>query len=72
MKGLEKSELYKRIEAFRNNIGKLNFSTDNEAAIMRVQGAFWWFFFHDKEFEKILLDNYNKKKEYLPFVIIID
>ena len=72
MNGIEKSDLYKRIEALRNNIGKLNFSTDNEAVIMRVQGAFWWFFFHDKEFEKILLDNYNKKKEYLPFVIKID
>ena len=72
MNGLKKSELYERIESFRNNIVKLNFSTDNETAIMRTQGAIWWEFFHDKEFEKMLLESYNKKKDYLTFVIKID
>jgi hypothetical protein len=72
MNGIEKTELYNRIQALSNDIGKLNFSTDNEAAIKRAQGAIWWSFFQDKEFEKILLDSYNKKKGYLPFVIKIE
>lgn len=72
MNGLKKGKLDKKIEGFMNIVGKLKFSTDNDAAIKRAQGACWWFFFHDKDFEKLLLDSYNKKKDYLPFVITID
>jgi hypothetical protein len=72
MNGLKKGKLDKKIEGFMNIVGKLKFSTDNDTAIKRAQGAFWWFFFNDKDFEKLLLDSYKSKKDYLPFVIIID
>ena len=72
MNGLKQGKLDKKIEAFMNVVGKLKFSTDNDTAIKRAQGAFWWFFFHDKDFEKLLLDSYNNKKDYLPFVITIN
>lgn len=72
MNGLKKGKLDKKIKEFMNIVEKLKFSTDNDAAIKRSQGAFWWFFFNDKDFEKLLLDSYNNKKAYLPFVIKID
>jgi hypothetical protein len=70
--GLKQGKLDKKIEESMNVVGKLKFSTDNDTAIKRAQGAFWWFFFHDKDFEKLLLDSYNNKKDYLPFVITIN
>jgi hypothetical protein len=70
--GLTKGKLDKKIEEFMNIVARLNLSTDNDTAIKRAQGAFWWFFFQDKDFEKILLDSYNNKKDYLPFEITID
>ena len=67
--GLKMGKLDKKIESFMNIVGKLKLSTDNDTAIKRAQGAFWWFFFNDKEFEEILLESYNNKKNYLPFEI---
>jgi hypothetical protein len=70
--GFTEGKLGKKIEEFMNTIPKLNLSTDNDTALKRAQGALWWLLFQDKEFEKILLDNYKNKKDYLPFEITVN
>ena len=50
-------------------IKKLQFSTDYETLIKRVQGSIWSVMFLDERFANILKEGYNTKKNYLPFRI---
>jgi len=53
-------------------VKKLNLSSDMDTAIKRAQGVFWALIFKDPEFQKLLMDEYQNKKAYLPFIIIKD
>ncbi len=53
-------------------VKELNLSNDMDTAIKRAQGIFWALLFKDPEFQKLLMDPYQEKKAYLPFIIIKD
>jgi hypothetical protein len=53
-------------------VKELDLSNDMDTAIKRAQGIFWALLFKDPEFQKLLMDEYLKKKAYLPFIIIKD
>lgn len=72
MNALKKDSL-KPITARPNQIvKKLNLSTDMDTAVKRAQGVYWAILFKDPEFQKLLMNQYQKKKAYLPFVIVED
>jgi hypothetical protein len=47
----------------------LKLSTEADTAIRRAQGVFWALLFVNQDFEKLLLDQYIEKKDYLPFIV---
>ena len=67
--GSKEEKLAKKIQEYMTLVGQLGLSTDVDVATKRAQGAFWALLFRDEDFEKLLLESYNEKKDYLPFEI---
>ena len=50
-------------------VERLNLSTETDVALKRAQGVFWGLLFTDADFQKLLINQYNKKKSYLLFLL---
>ncbi len=48
-------------------VERLNLSTEKDIALKRAQGVLWGLLFTDADFQKLLINQYNKKKSYLLF-----
>lgn len=58
--------------AFANNLEKLysiNLGVKKEERLLRAQGALYFLMKEDPTLKRALLENYQKKKEHLPFII---
>lgn len=68
---LKKKDSYilPRVEENNKLANQLKLSNNNEDLLKRAQGFMWALFYADENFEKILLDSYHDKEEYLPFKI---
>ena len=68
---LKKQDSYILSRVSENNklANQLKLSNNNEDLLKRAQGFMWALFYADSDFEKILLDSYHDKEEYLPFKI---
>lgn len=72
MNALKNDSLKAIIDKPVHVIKELNLSNDIDTAVKRAQGVFWALLFIDAEFQKLLMDEYQKKKAYLPFIVIED
>lgn len=68
---LKKQDSYilPRVSEYNKLANQLKLSNNNEDLLKRAQGFMWALFYADSDFEKILLDSYHDKEEYLPFKI---
>lgn len=66
----EDSFLLPRIQEYSKLAGSLKLSTDEQDLLKRAQGLMWAMFYKDKDFEKMLIDSYQKKAKYMPFEIV--
>lgn len=68
---LKKQDSYilPRVSEYNKLANQLKLSNNNEDLLKRAQGFMWALFYTDSDFEKILLDSYHDKEEYLPFKI---
>jgi len=48
---------------------KLNLGVTDDERVLRAQGALYMFMLYNKPLKAMLLEEYEKKKDYLPFVI---
>jgi len=72
LKKEEDSFLLPRIEEYNKLAGSLKLSTDEQDLLKRAQGFMWAMFYKDKDFEKMLIDCYQRKTEYMPFEIVLE
>lgn len=70
---LKKKDSYilPRVEEYNKLANQLKLSNNKEDLLKRAQGFMWALFYADENFEKILMDSYHDKKEYLPFKITL-
>jgi len=68
----EASFLMPRIQEYSKLAVSLKLSTNERDLLKRAQGLMWALFYNDKDFEKMLIDCYQKKAEYLPFEIVFE
>ena len=61
-----------RIQEYGKFVRELKLSTDEKDLLMRAQGALWALFYNDKDFEKMLIECYQEKSEYMPFKIVLE
>jgi hypothetical protein len=47
-------------------------STDEQDLLKRAQGFMWALFYKDKDFEKMIIDSYQRKAKYMPFEIVLE
>lgn len=72
LKKKEKSFLLPRIQEYNNLMGRLKLSTNEQNLLTRAQGFMWALFYKDKDFEKMIIDCYQRKAEYMPFEIALE
>ena len=72
LKKEEDSFLLPRIQEYNKLAARLKLSTDEQDLLKRAQGFIWALFYNDKDFEKMLIDCYQRKTEYMPFEIVLD
>ena len=48
---------------------KLNLGTEKKEKILRAQGALYMLMFKNEILRKLILDSYEQKKRYMPFVL---
>jgi len=65
------SYILPRVRENNKLANQLKLSNNKEDLLKRAQGFMWALFYADDKFEKILMDSYNDKKEYLPFKITL-
>jgi len=63
----EKYNLYVDFVGFVRNIYKLNLGTANNERLLRAQGALFMAMRENSKLREMLIDEYNNKKEFLPF-----
>jgi hypothetical protein len=66
------SFLMPRIQEYGKLARELKLSTDEKDLLMRAQGALWALFYNDKDFEKMLIECYQAKSDYMPFKIVLE
>jgi ribose 5-phosphate isomerase RpiB len=66
------SFLMTRIQEYGKLARELKLSTSENDLLIRAQGALWALFYNDKDFEKMLIECYQKKSEYMPFKIVLE
>lgn len=72
LKRKEESFLLPRIEEYNKLAVALRLSTDEQILLTRAQGFMWAMFYKDKDLEKMMMDYYLKKAEYLPFTLVLE
>ncbi len=68
----EASFLMPRLQEYNKLAVRLKLSTNEQDLLKRAQGLMWALFYNDKDFEKMLIDCYQKKAEYMPFEIVFE
>ena len=72
LKKKKDSFLLPRIQEYNKLAVSLKLSTNEQDLLKRAQGFMWAFFYVDKDFEKMLVDCYQLKAEFMPFEIVIE
>lgn len=72
LNALKNNSLNSLTEKPNQLVKKLKLSNDTDTAIKRAQGVYWAILFTDSDFQKLLMDQYEQKKAYLPFVLVED
>lgn len=72
LKKKEDSFLLSRIQEYNKLAVALELSTDEQVLLTRAQGFMWAMFYRDKDLEKMIIDCYRKKAEYLPFEVVLE
>jgi hypothetical protein len=72
LKKKEESFLLPRIQEYNKLAVALELSTDEKVLLTRAQGFMWAMFYTDKDLEKLIVDSYQKKAEYLPFELVLE
>lgn len=65
----EKYNLYSDFVSFVKNIYKLNLGTEKNDRLLRAQGAIFMAMRENSKLRQMLIDEYNEKKEFLPFIL---
>ena len=63
------SFLLARIQEYNKLAATLKLSANEKDLLERAQGFMWAMFYKDMDFEKMLIDCYQRKAEYMPFEI---
>ena len=72
LKKKEKSFLLPRIGEYSKLAMTFKLSTDEQDLLKRAQGFMWAMFYKDKDLEKMIIECYRNKAEYLPFEIVLE
>lgn len=72
LKKKKESFLLPRIQEYNKLAVALGLSTDEQVLLIRAQGFMWAMFYRDKDLEKMIINCYRKKAEYLPFEVVLE
>ena len=67
----KKYNMYNELLKGIKELYKLNLGINEEEKLLRAQGAMYMFMRHNENLKKLLISEYENKKQYLPFILDI-